>query len=52
MYTFNNKALYFNNMCFSGVAGFTPIPPTTYSGFTYETTGQFSKTLEIGRAHV
>lgn len=50
MYTFNNKALYFNNMCFSGVAGITPTPPTpvftTYSGFTYETSGLFKETLD------
>lgn len=50
MYTFNNKALYFNNMCFSGVAGYTPTPPTpvvtSYSGFTYETSGSYGLTLD------
>lgn len=50
MYTFNNKALCFNNMCFSGIAGYTPIPPTpvvtTYSGFTYETTGRYAFTID------
>ena len=51
MYTFNNKALYFNNMCFSGIVGYTPpIPPTpvitSYSGFTYETSGGYAYTLD------
>ena len=50
MYTFNNKALCFNNMCFSGIAGYSPTPPTpvvtSYSGFTYETTGSYVCTLD------